>query len=202
MRWQPDSVTEAIIYVKHMLANVKDPKIAVLMQNDDYGKDYLAGPKQGLGKDANNIVQIATYEVTDPTVESQVIELKNSGANVFFDISTPKFAAQLPASDQEGDDLCVPSGPAVEQPGCSVPGVTVTRRRATVSGAGNRHGGLRHGSVVGHTARRIQLHVGDSVAQCAEVPSPRPERLRAAGHIGPQLLGVLGRTYRQDLSRY
>jgi branched-chain amino acid transport system substrate-binding protein len=94
MGWQPDYVTEAIIYVKHMLANVKDPKIAVLMQNDDYGKDYLAGLKQGLGKDANKIVQLATYEVTDPTVESQVIELKNSGANVFFNISTPKFAAQ------------------------------------------------------------------------------------------------------------
>jgi branched-chain amino acid transport system substrate-binding protein len=73
---------------------VKDPKIAVLMQNDDYGKDYLAGLKQGLGKEASKIVQLATYEVTDPTVESQVIELKNSGANIFFNISTPKFAAQ------------------------------------------------------------------------------------------------------------
>jgi branched-chain amino acid transport system substrate-binding protein len=94
MGWQPDYMTEAIIYAKHILANVKDPKIAILMQNDDYGKDYLMGFKQGLGKDANRIVQLATYEVADPTVESQVIELKNSGANVFFNISTPKFAAQ------------------------------------------------------------------------------------------------------------
>jgi branched-chain amino acid transport system substrate-binding protein len=94
MGFQPDYVTEGIIYAKHILANVKDPKIAVLMQNDDYGKDYLSGFKQGLGKDANKIVQVATYEVTDPTVDSQMIALKNSGANVFFNITTPKWAAQ------------------------------------------------------------------------------------------------------------
>jgi branched-chain amino acid transport system substrate-binding protein len=94
MGWQPDYVTEAVIYAKHILANVKDPKIAVLMQNDDYGKDYLVGLKQGLGGEAGRIVQVASYEVTDPTVESQVIELKNSGANVFFNFSTAKFAAQ------------------------------------------------------------------------------------------------------------
>jgi len=67
---------------------------AFLMQNDDYGKDYFNGFKQGLGSDANRIVQLATYEVADPTVDNQVIQLKNSGANVFFNISTPKFAAQ------------------------------------------------------------------------------------------------------------
>ncbi len=94
MGFQPDYVTESIIYAKHILANVKDPKIAVLMQNDDYGKDYFNGFKQGLGKDANKIVQVATYEVADPTVDSQMIALKNSGANVFFNISIPKFAAQ------------------------------------------------------------------------------------------------------------
>jgi branched-chain amino acid transport system substrate-binding protein len=94
MGFQPDYVTEAIIYAKHILANVKDPKIGVLMQNDDYGKDYFNGFKQGLGKDADKIVQLSTYEVTDPTVDSQMIQLKNSGANVFFNITTPKFAAQ------------------------------------------------------------------------------------------------------------
>jgi branched-chain amino acid transport system substrate-binding protein len=95
MGYQPDYVTEAIIYAKHILANVKDPKIGVLMQNDDYGKDYFNGFKTGLGKDADKlIVQLATYEVTDPTVDSQIIQLKNSGANVFFNITTPKFAAQ------------------------------------------------------------------------------------------------------------
>ncbi len=95
MGWQPDYATEGAIYAKHILATVKDAKIAVLMQNDDYGKDYFGGFKEGLGK-ANEklIVQVSTYEVTDPTVDSQMIQLKNSGANVFFNITTPKFAAQ------------------------------------------------------------------------------------------------------------
>jgi branched-chain amino acid transport system substrate-binding protein len=95
MGWQPDYVTEAKTYAKHMLTTVKEPKVAILMQNDDYGKDYLNGFKQGLGKENEKvIVQVATYEVTDPTVDSQMIQLKNSGANVFFNITTPKFAAQ------------------------------------------------------------------------------------------------------------
>ena len=95
MGWQPDYATEGAIYAKHILATVKEPKIAILMQNDDYGKDYYNGFLAGLGK-ANEklIVQRATYEVTDPTVDSQMIQLKNSGANVFFNITTPKFAAQ------------------------------------------------------------------------------------------------------------
>jgi len=77
-----------------VLANVKDAKIAVLMQNDDYGKDYWEGFKEGLGKDAGKVVKHVTFEVTDPTVDSQIIQLKDSGANVFFNIATPKAAAQ------------------------------------------------------------------------------------------------------------
>jgi branched-chain amino acid transport system substrate-binding protein len=94
MGWQPDYATEGGIYAKHILASLPDAKIGVLMQNDDYGKDYFNGFKAGLGKDADKIVQVATYEVADPTVDSQMIQLKNSGANVFFNITTPKFAAQ------------------------------------------------------------------------------------------------------------
>jgi branched-chain amino acid transport system substrate-binding protein len=94
MGFQPDYHTEAVIYAKHILANVKDAKIGVLMQNDDYGKDYYEGMREGLGKEVGRIVKHVTYEVTDPTVDSQVIQLKDSGANVFFNISTPKFAAQ------------------------------------------------------------------------------------------------------------
>jgi branched-chain amino acid transport system substrate-binding protein len=94
MGYQPDYHTEAVIYAKHLLANVKDPKVAVLMQNDDYGKDYWEGFKEGMGKEASRIVKHVTYEVTDPTVDSQVIQMKDSGANVFFNISIPKFAAQ------------------------------------------------------------------------------------------------------------
>jgi branched-chain amino acid transport system substrate-binding protein len=94
MGYQPDYHTEAVIYAKHILANVKDAKIGVLMQNDDYGKDYWEGFKEGLGKEGGRVVKHVTYEVTDPTVDSQTIQLKDSGANVFFNISIPKFAAQ------------------------------------------------------------------------------------------------------------
>ncbi|TWT13790.1 ABC transporter substrate-binding protein [Reyranella sp. CPCC 100927] len=94
MGFQPDYHTEGVIYAKHILANVKDPKIAVLMQNDDYGKDYYDGFREGLGKDVGKIVKHVTYEVTDPTVDSQVIQLKDAGTNVFFNIAIPKFAAQ------------------------------------------------------------------------------------------------------------
>src|SRR5689334_16846258 len=94
MGFQPDYHTEAVIYAKHILANVKDAKIGVLMQNDDYGKDYWEGFKEGLGKEANRVVKHVTYEITEPTVDSQIIQLKAADANVFFNIATPKFAAQ------------------------------------------------------------------------------------------------------------
>src|SRR5206468_9787330 len=94
MGFQPDYHTEAVIYGKHILANVKDAKIGVLMQNDDYGKDYFEGLKQGLGKETGRIVKHVTYEVTDPTVDSQIIQLKDSGANVFFNITAAKQSAQ------------------------------------------------------------------------------------------------------------
>jgi branched-chain amino acid transport system substrate-binding protein len=94
MGYQPDYNTEGSIYAKHLLANVKEPKIAILMQNDDFGKDYVDGFKKGLGKDVDKIVKLVTYEVTDPTVDSQIIQLKDTGANVFLNIATPKFAAQ------------------------------------------------------------------------------------------------------------
>jgi branched-chain amino acid transport system substrate-binding protein len=95
MGFQPDYHTEGVIYGKHVLATVKEPKVGVLMQNDDYGKDYFEGFKQGLGKDAAKlIVKHVTYEVTDPTVDSQIIQLKDSGANVFMNITAPKASAQ------------------------------------------------------------------------------------------------------------
>jgi branched-chain amino acid transport system substrate-binding protein len=95
MGYQPDYHTEAVIYAKHIQANIKDAKVGVLMQNDDFGKDYVDGFKEGLGKDADKVIaKLVTYEVTDPTVESQIIQLKDSGANVFFNVATPKFAAQ------------------------------------------------------------------------------------------------------------
>jgi branched-chain amino acid transport system substrate-binding protein len=94
MGYQPNYQTEGKIYAQYVLKNVPDAKIGVLYQNDDYGKDYLKGFEDGLGEAAKKIVLRQTYEVADPTIDSQIVNLKNSGANVFFNITTPKFAAQ------------------------------------------------------------------------------------------------------------
>jgi branched-chain amino acid transport system substrate-binding protein len=85
---------EARVYAKHILQTRPNAKIAVLYQNDDYGKDYLKGLKDGLGDNAKLIVAEATYEVSDPTVDSQIATLKGSGADTFLNVATPKFAAQ------------------------------------------------------------------------------------------------------------
>lgn len=93
--WQPSYQTEAKVYAKYILENLPNAKIGILYQNDDYGKDYLEGFHEGLGDKAKDlIVAEVSYEVTDPTVDSQIISLKDSGADVFFNVTTPKFAAQ------------------------------------------------------------------------------------------------------------
>jgi branched-chain amino acid transport system substrate-binding protein len=95
MGWQPNYQSEGLIYAQYVLKNVKDAKIGILYQNDDYGKDYLKGFKDGLGEAGRKLVVMEqTYEVTDPTIDSQIVNLKNSGANVFFNITIPKFAVQ------------------------------------------------------------------------------------------------------------
>ncbi|NLD70642.1 MAG: ABC transporter substrate-binding protein [Limnobacter sp.] len=95
MGWQPSYQSEGRIYAQHILETKPDAKIGVLYQNDDYGKDYLKGFEDGLGdKAATMIVARQSYEVTDPTVDSQMVSLKSSGADTFFNITTPKFAAQ------------------------------------------------------------------------------------------------------------
>ena len=95
MGWQPSYQSEAKNYAAHVLETRPNAKIGVLYQNDDYGKDYLKGFEDGLGDKAKTmIVSRVTYEVTDPTVDSQIVTLKASGADVFFNITTPKFAAQ------------------------------------------------------------------------------------------------------------
>jgi branched-chain amino acid transport system substrate-binding protein len=94
MGWQPNYQTETTIYAKHILKNKPNAKIGVLFQNDDYGKDYLKGLKDGLGDKAKSmIVAEASYEVTDPTIDSQIVQLQGAGADVFINITTPKFAA-------------------------------------------------------------------------------------------------------------
>ncbi len=86
---------ESKIYAQYLLKNKPDAKIAILYQNDDYGKDYVHGLKKGLGEKAESmIIAEASYEVTDPTIDSQIVSLQASGADTFFNVTTPKFAAQ------------------------------------------------------------------------------------------------------------
>jgi branched-chain amino acid transport system substrate-binding protein len=95
MGWQPNYQSESRIYAKYILKNKPNAKIAVLYQNDDYGKDYLKGLKDGLGaKAASMIIAEESYETTEPTIDSHIVKLKASGADVFFNVTTPKFAAQ------------------------------------------------------------------------------------------------------------
>ncbi len=93
--WQPNYQTEARIYAKYILQARPDGRIAVLYQNDDFGKDYMKGLRDGLGDRADAMIAAAaSYETTDPTVDSQVVSLKASGADIFFNGGTPKFGAQ------------------------------------------------------------------------------------------------------------
>jgi len=93
--FNPNYQTEGRIYGQYILKNHPDAKIGVLYQNDDLGRDYLTGIKAGLGdKAAKMIVAEASYEVTDPTIDSQVLKIKDAGADLFFSASTPKQAAQ------------------------------------------------------------------------------------------------------------
>jgi branched-chain amino acid transport system substrate-binding protein len=95
MGWQPSYQSETQIYAKYILKEKPDAKIAVLFQNDDYGKDYLKGLKDGLGaKAASMIVMEESYETSEPTIDNHIVKLKSSGADIFINITTPKFAAQ------------------------------------------------------------------------------------------------------------
>jgi branched-chain amino acid transport system substrate-binding protein len=93
MGWSPNYRTEGRIYGQYLVANQPKSRIAVLYQNDDYGKDYLQGLKDGLAGKLR-IVAEATYQATDSSIEPQLRKLKASGADVFFDVSTPKFTVQ------------------------------------------------------------------------------------------------------------
>ena len=93
--WQPNYQTSGKIFANYVLKNHPNGKIGILFQNDDYGKDYVIGLKAALGAKAKSmIVREESYEVTDPTIDSQVVNLKASGADIFYNISIPKFAAQ------------------------------------------------------------------------------------------------------------
>jgi branched-chain amino acid transport system substrate-binding protein len=92
--WQPNYQSEGRVYASYIIEHKPDGKIGVLYQNDDFGKDYLKGLKDGLGEKAKSVVVEAAYETTDPTVDSQVIGMKAAGCDVFVNTGIPKFAAQ------------------------------------------------------------------------------------------------------------
>jgi branched-chain amino acid transport system substrate-binding protein len=93
MGWQPNYQSEGRIYAEYLIKNHPNGKIGILYQNDDYGKDYVKGLKDGLNGKLKIVAELP-YETSDPTVDSQIINLKASGADVFFNVTTPKFAAQ------------------------------------------------------------------------------------------------------------
>src|SRR5881628_1138615 len=94
MGWQPSYQSEARIYAKYLMKEKPDAKIAIFYQNDDFGKDYLKGLKDGLGAKASMIAAEESYETTEPTIDNHIVKLKATGADVFISITTPKFAAQ------------------------------------------------------------------------------------------------------------
>jgi branched-chain amino acid transport system substrate-binding protein len=94
MGWQPSYQSEARIYAKYIMKEKPEGKIAVLYQNDDFGKDYLKGLKDGLGSKASMMVAEESYETTEPSIDGHIVKVKASGADVFISITTPKFAAQ------------------------------------------------------------------------------------------------------------
>jgi len=92
--WQPSYQSEARIYAKYLMKEKPDAKVAVLYQNDDFGKDYLKGLKDGFGAKVSTIIAEESYEVSEPTIDNHIVKLKASGADVLISITTPKFAAQ------------------------------------------------------------------------------------------------------------
>src|SRR5450432_4583763 len=94
MGWQPSYQSEARIYAKYLMKEKPDAKIAIFYQNDDFGKDYLKGLKDGLGAKASMLIAEESYEPTEPSIDNHIVKLKSSGADVLIDITTPKFAAQ------------------------------------------------------------------------------------------------------------
>src|SRR6202008_1315044 len=94
MGWQPNYQSEGRIYAKYILEHFPDSKIAVFWQNDDAGKDQFKGLKDGLGDKVSMIIADKSYEVSDPSIDSQIVALHDSGADIFFSVAAPKGSAQ------------------------------------------------------------------------------------------------------------
>ena len=144
--WQPSYQSEARIYAKYLMKEKPAAKIAVFYQNDDFGKDYLKGLKDGLGPKASMIIAEESYETTEPSIDSHIVKLKSTGADVFINITTPKFAAQAikKIAEIEWKPLHIVSNVSASvggvmkpaglgsQPGRAVGGLRQGRRRSAV----------------------------------------------------------------------
>ena len=97
--WQPSYQSEARIYAKYLMKEKPDAKIAVLYQNDDFGKDYLKGLKDGFGAKASMIIAEESYEVSEPTIDNHIVKLKASGA----DVSDQHHDAEIRGADHQED---------------------------------------------------------------------------------------------------
>ena len=132
MGWQPNFQDEARIYAKYILKEKPDAKIAVLYQNDDFGKDYLKGLKDGLGDKASSmIVAEDAYDAVEPTIDSHIVKMRSLNANVFVDITGPKFAAQAirkAAEDRAGSPCTFsPTSPPRSVASSSRPDLTLRK---------------------------------------------------------------------------
>jgi len=94
MGWQPSYQSEARIYARYLMKEKPDARIAILFQNDDFGKDFVKGLKGGLGAKSSMIAAEESYETTEPSIDDHIVKLKATGANVFLSITTPKFSSQ------------------------------------------------------------------------------------------------------------
>ncbi len=121
--WQPSYVTESQVYAKYILAQKPDAKIGILYQNDDFGKDYLHGVRDVLKGNWDKQVTAVSYEVTDATIESQLVSLQSAGVDVLMSIATPKFAAQSirKVADMRWKPLHVLSGVSVSVGAVMIP---------------------------------------------------------------------------------
>ena len=176
MGFQPDYHTEGVIYAKHILANVKDAKIGVLMQNDDYGKDYLEGFKEGLGKEAGKIVKHVTYEVTDP--DGRQPDHPAQGFRRQRLLQHRHAQGRRPGDPQGGRHRLEAGAVPQQRVGLGRLGHEAGRLREQ---PGHHHGGLPHGShrqAVGQQRRHEGLARLDGQVHAGRQQGRRQPRLR------------------------
>ena len=194
MGWQPNYQSESQIYAKYILKNYPNGKIAILYQNDDYGKDYVKGLKDGLGAKASMIIADESYETTETTIDNHIVKLKDTGADVLISITKPNFAAQpmKKIADNNWKPLHVVSKDAA--PGGGGVLAAVSARAPGGAGGGGAAGdavhardqpGLRRPVLPGLVIRRGRcLWRGFRVVRRTPCPQPAPGQVHGRGRGG------------------